>query len=160
MCCSRDLVFLYTLCEAVEECFIIKWDATVFSDLIKKLIILLFHVLLGVLLINQKIIYMRLVWKVVSMISVLMYYLYHCNEFSILLLIITSLFLISYDYDYNSVLSITVLFLTYCIFDLYQSWASDFIFFFVTHLCQLSVVGALLYSIGYSYPGAATHKTT
>ena len=104
---------------------------------------------------------MRIVWKVVSMISVVTYYLHHHNtEFSIVLFITTSLtiitviaIIISSHHSYRSVLFATILFVMFSVFDLCYLWSSDDLnLFIVTLSCQLAVLGALMYTIGYIYP--------
>ena len=105
----------------------------------------------------------KVVWKAVSVISVITYLLnYHYSEFSFVLailgiVVITAVVLIVIDHTSVYAISfLIVLIVIYYISVLYESWTDNSIIPQVT--CQLTVLGALLYTLGYDY--AASLKTT
>ena len=105
----------------------------------------------------------KVVWKAVSVISVITYILnYHYSEFSFILailgiVVIAAVVLIVLDHKSVYAISfIIVLIVIYYISVLYESWTDNSIIPQVT--CQLTVLGALLYTLGYDY--AASLKTT
>ena len=104
---------------------------------------------------------MKVAWKIINVISVIVYLLdvtYQQDEFSFLLvvldiLVITSVVLITLNHrSAYAVIATILLILLHLIFVLYKSWSSDSSVFLVTQAtCQLTIVGALLYTNGYNY---------
>ena len=102
----------------------------------------------------------KVVWKAVSVISVITYLLnYHYSEFSFVLAIlgiavIAAVVLIVLDHKSVCAISfLIVLIVVYYISVLHESWT-----IIPQVSCQLTVLGALLYTLGYDY--AASLKTT
>ena len=139
------------------------------SFIIKFLIISLLYLFLQILILSiisvkkQLANIIKVVWKAVSVISVITYLLnYHYSEFSFVLAIlgiavIAAVVLIVLDSKSVYAISfLIVLLVIYYIFVLYESWTEKSIITQVT--CQLTVLGALLYTLGYDY--AASLKTT
>ena len=116
---------------------------------------------------------LKVAWKVVNIISVFMYLIdisYHTSDFSFILitlsiLVIASIFLIGFNYKsaYAVALNITLL-VIYNISVLHGTWSSktySSVLFHVTQVtCQLTVVGALLYTTGYNFGRKQLTKTT
>ena len=104
---------------------------------------------------------MKVAWKIINVISVIVYVLdvtYQQNEFSFLLvvvdiLVITSVILITLNHRSAYAVMVTILLiLIHLISVLYKYWSNDSSVFLVTQAtCQLTIVGALLYTNGYNY---------
>ena len=104
---------------------------------------------------------MKVAWKIINVISVIVYLLdvsFQQDEFSIILvvldiLVITSVILVTLNHrSAYAVIFTILLLLIHLISVLYKSWSSDSSVFLVTQAtCQLTIVGALLYTNGYNY---------
>ena len=104
---------------------------------------------------------LKVAWKVVNIISVVMYLMdisYHTSDLSFILitlsiLVTVSIFLIAFNYkSAYAVALIIILFVIHNMMVLHDTWSSNSKVFHVTQVtCQLTVVGALLYTTGYNY---------
>ena len=104
---------------------------------------------------------LEIFWKGFSIFSVVIYLiniLYYTSDLSFVLialsfLVIILLFFIALEDRSAYAIALTIiLFVSYNSFVLYKSWSSDSIVFHITQVtCQLTVIGAFLYTVGYNY---------
>ena len=104
---------------------------------------------------------LKISWKSFSIISVVIYLiniLYYTSDLSFVLialsfLIIGLLFFVALEDRSAYAIALTIiLFVSYNSFVLYKSWSSDSIVFHITQVtCQLTVIGAFFYTVGYNY---------
>ena len=104
---------------------------------------------------------LKISWKCFSIISVVIYLtniLYYTSDLSFALialsfLVFALLFFIALEDKSAYAIALTIiLFVSYNSFVLYKSWSSDSSVFHITQAtCQLTVIGAFLYTVGYNY---------